>query len=208
MSYQTPLHGLSVDNDLLVLINDQALPETGIDPDTFWSGFAQIIRDLTSKNLALLERREALEAAIDEWHKKHRDEPHDPDAYRTFLGDIGYLAPEGPDFSATTSDVDDEITTIPGPQLVVPVNNARYAINAANARWGSLYDALYGTDAISDEAGVLTSGKYSAERGSRVVAFANNFLDQTAPFNGASYSEISGFIVERGELKAGSLIMP
>ena len=202
MSYQTPLHGLSVDNDLLVLINDQALPETGIDPDTFWSGFGQIIRDLTSKNRALLERREALEAAIDEWHKKHRDEPHDPDAYRTFLGDIGYLAPEGPDFSATTSDVDDEITTIPGPQLVVPVNNARYAINAANARWGSLYDALYGTDAISDEAGVLTSGKYSAERGSRVVAFANNFLDQTAPFNGASYSEISGFIVERGELKA------
>ena len=202
MSYRTPLHDLSVDNDLLTLINDQVLPETGIDPDTFWSGFAQIIQDLTSKNRALLARRKALEAAIDEWHKEHFGKPHDPDAYRAFLSDIDYLVPEGPDFNATTRDVDDEITTIPGPQLVVPVNNARYAINATNARWGSLYDALYGTDVISDEAGALTSGKYSAERGSRVVAFANDFLDQTVPFNGASYTEVSGFTVERGEFKA------
>ena len=113
---------------------------------------------MTSKNRALLARREALEAAIDEWHKEHRDKPHDPDAYRAFLSDIDYLVPEGPDFNATTRDVDDEITTIPGPQLVVPVNNARYAINAANASWGSLYDALYGTDVISDEAGYQLAG--------------------------------------------------
>jgi len=202
VSYRTPLHGLSVDNDLLTLINNQVLPETGIDSDTFWSGFAQVIQDLTPKNRALLAQREALEAAIDEWHTAHRGTPHDSNAYQAFLRDIGYLVPEGPDFHATTRDVDEEITTIPGPQLVVPVNNARYAINATNARWGSLYDALYGTDVISDEDGALTSGKYSPERGNRVVAFANGFLDQTVPFDGASYSEISGLVIERGELKA------
>ncbi|MAF07282.1 MAG: malate synthase G [Acidiferrobacteraceae bacterium] len=202
MSNRTLLHGLSVDNDLFALINDEALPETGIDADSFWAGFARLIKDLTPKNRALLARREELEAAIDQWHKAHRGSPHDAKAYRAFLSDIGYLAPEGPDFSATTRDVDEEITAIPGPQLVVPVNNARYAINATNARWGSLYDALYGTDVISDEAGALASGKYSPERGSRVVSFANDFLDQTVPLAGACYGEITGFVVENGDLKA------
>ena len=202
MSENTTLHGLTVNSDLLALINGEALPATGIDTDNFWAGFARIIKDLTPKNRALLARREELEAAIDEWHRGNHGKAHDAKAYRAFLTEIGYLVPEGPDFSATTRDVDEEITAIPGPQLVVPVNNARYAINAANARWGSLYDALYGTDVIRDEDGALASGQYSPERGKRVVSFANDFLDQTVPFDGASYSEITGFVVDNGHLKA------
>jgi len=196
------LHGLSIDRDLFALINDQALPQTGIDPDAFWSGFSDLISDLTPKNRALLARREELETLINEWHAERRGTPHDPESYRTFLYDIGYLAPEGPDFSVSTQGVDQEITAIPGPQLVVPVNNARYAINATNARWGSLYDALYGTDVISDEDGALTSGQYSEARGRRVVAFANGFLDETVPFDGTAYGDITGFVVEGRALKA------
>ena len=196
------LHGLSIDRDLFALINDQALPQTGIDPDTFWSGFAGLISDLTPTNRALLARREELETLINQWHTERRGTPHDPKSYRTFLYDIGYLAPEGPDFSVSTQGVDQEITAIPGPQLVVPVNNARYAINATNARWGSLYDALYGTDVISDEEGALTSGRYSEARGRRVVAFANGFLDEAVPFDGVAYGDITGFVVEGHALKA------
>ena len=196
------MHGLSIDRDLFALINDQALPHIGIDPDAFWSGFSDLISELTPKNRALLARREELETLINEWHAERRGTPHDPKSYRAFLYDIGYLAPEGPDFSVSTQGIDPEITTIPGPQLVVPVNNARYAINATNARWGSLYDALYGTDVISDEDGALTSGQYSEARGRRVVAFANRFLDETVPFDGAAYGDITGFVIEGQILKA------
>ena len=196
------MHGLSIDSGLFALINDQALPNIGIDPDAFWSGFSGLISELTPKNRALLARREELETLINEWHTERRGTPHDPKSYRAFLYDIGYLAPEGPDFGVSTEGIDPEITTIPGPQLVVPVNNARYAINATNARWGSLYDALYGTDVISDEDGALTSGQYSEARGRRVVAFANRFLDETVPFDGAAYGDITGFVVEDQILKA------
>ena len=176
MNNRISLHGLTVDRDLFALINDQALPQTGIDPDAFWSGFSDLISELTPRNRALLARRKELETLINEWHAERCGTPHDPESYRAFLYDIGYITPEGPDFTVSTQGVDQEITAIPGPQLVVPVNNARYAINATNARWGSLYDALYGTDVISDQDGVLTSGQYSEARGHRVVAFANGFL--------------------------------
>ncbi|HBP84286.1 MAG TPA: malate synthase G, partial [Gammaproteobacteria bacterium] len=202
MNDRVSLHGLSIDRDLFALINDQALPHIGIAHEAFWSGFSDLISELTPKNRALLARREELETLINEWHAERRGIPHDPKSYRAFLSDIGYLAPEGPDFSVSTQGIDPEITAIPGPQLVVPVNNARYAINATNARWGSLYDALYGTDVISDEDSALTSGQYSEARGRRVVAFANRFLDETVPFDDAAYGDITGFVVEDQILKA------
>ena len=167
MNGRTTVHGLAVDDRLLSLINQETLPTTGIDPEAFWAGFAAIIKDLTPKNRALLETRESLERAINEWHRSRKGAAHDAKAYRAFLEEIGYLVPEGPNFEATTKDVDDEITAIPGPQLVVPVNNPRYAINAANARWGSLYDALYGTDVIARDPKTSTGG-YDPERGAQL----------------------------------------
>ena len=202
MNGSTTLHGLTIENDLLSLINDEVLPGTGIDAGTFWSGFSGIIEDLTPKNRALLTRRQTLETAINEWHRARRGRPHDAQAYHAFLFEIGYLTPDGPDLKVTTDNVDDEITAIPGPQLVVPVNNARYALNAANARWGSLYDALYGTDVIIDEEGALNSGKYSPERGQRVVSYANDFLDRSVALDGISHGKAVLYFVENGELKA------
>ena len=165
--------------------------------------FSGLISELTPKNRALLARREELETLINEWHAERRGIPHDPKSYRAFLYDIGYLAHlKGLDFSVSTQGIDPEITAIPGPQLVVPVNNARYAINATNAS-GALYMMLsYGTDVISDEDGALTSGQYSEARGRRVVAFANRFLDETVPFDDAAHRDITGFVVEDQILKA------
>ncbi|OJY25444.1 MAG: malate synthase G [Rhodobacterales bacterium 65-51] len=190
-------NGLQVDRELADFIETRALPGTGVSADTFWSGLAAAIASLGPKNRALLDKRTALQASIDDWHKSRRGQPFDADAYETFLREIDYLVPEGPDFSVETANVDPEIARIPGPQLVVPVMNARYALNAANARWGSLYDALYGTDALGD----LPSGKgYDPARGARVIAWARDFLDSAVPLAGASWKDARGFAVESGAL--------
>jgi malate synthase len=189
--------GLSVDSRLADFIDQRALVGTGIDAATFWDGFAALLAEFTSQNRSLLVRRAALQAQIDDWHRAHRHAPHDHIAYQQFLKDIGYIAPNGPDFQIDTSGVDPEIARIAGPQLVVPITNARYALNAANARWGSLYDALYGTDAMGSPA---PEGGYERGRGARVVARARVFLDDTFPIAGASHADVRRYQVIGGAL--------
>ncbi len=193
-----PRFGLQVDAVLADFIETQALPGTGITADRFWQGLAGTIKDLGPENRALLERRAELLSRIDAWHVAQRSQPHDAAAYQAFLHDIGYLVPEGPDFQISTSGVDPEIAMIPGPQLVVPVMNARYALNAANARWGSLYDALYGTDAMGD----LPSAKaFDAARGARVVAWAREHLDAVAPLASGGWAQATGIVVSESQLR-------
>ncbi len=197
MAERLEIQGLRVDRVLAEFIDSQALPGTGVARDAFWSGFAGLIRDLAPKNRALLAVRDAMQAKIDDWHRAHRGALPDPAAYRAFLTEIGYLVPIGPDFTIETSAVDPEIATVPGPQLVVPVTNARYALNAANARWGSLYDGLYGTDALGD----LPSGKgYDPARGARVITWGRAFLDQAVPLAAGSHADATGYKVEGGVL--------
>jgi len=148
MSQHINRAGLSVDPVLAAFLEDHALPGTGVSAETFWQGFADLIAEMGPRNRALLEERASIQQKIDEWHVQHRGQAHDADAYKAFLTEIGYLVAEGPDFALETENVDPEIAVLPGPQLVVPIMNARFALNAANARWGSLYDALYGTDAL------------------------------------------------------------
>ncbi len=200
MTEQITAHGLRIAKPLFDFINDRAIPGTGLDADTVWSGFAAILRDLTPRNRELLAKREALQARIDGWYRENRDKTGDLDAYRAFLTEIGYLLPEGPDFSVATANVDAEIATIAGPQLVVPVMNARYALNAANARWGSLYDALYGTDAIDEADGRGRGGAYNPVRGAAVITWARRFLDQVAPLSGGSHVDAVGYWIEDGSL--------
>jgi len=190
-------NGLAVGHELDDFVMNQALPGSGIDPDNFWQGFAQLIADFAPRNRALLEQRETIQAAIDAWHKERVGQPHDAAAYRAFLEELGYLQPEGPDFAIDPTNVDPELATIPGPQLVVPVMNARYAINAANARWGSLYDALYGTDALGDPP---PAGPYNADRGARVIAWGRDFLDQAVPLADASHGDVDSYTVEAGQM--------
>ncbi|WP_438991465.1 malate synthase G [Lentibacter sp.] len=189
--------GLSVDATLASFLEEAALPETGVSAEHFWSGFAKVLADLTPKNRALLETRESLQSQIDAWHIAHRGAAHDHEAYKAFLTDIGYLHPEGEDFEIDTQNVDPEIASIPGPQLVVPITNARYALNAANARWGSLYDALYGTDAMGS---LPPSGGYERGRGARVVARARVFLDEAFPVEGTSHADARRYHVQEGRL--------
>ena len=189
---RTDRHGLAVDTQLAKFLEQRALPGSGVSPDQFWAGFAAIVRDLTPKNRALLAKRDSLQAQIDAWHRTHRDGPMDHKAYRAMLEEIGYLLPEGPAFEIETARVDPEIATVPGPQLVVPITNARFALNAANARWGSLYDALYGTDAMGS---LPPSGGYERGRGARVVARARVFLDDTFPIAGASHADVRRYQV-------------
>ena len=172
---------LRVARVLYDFVNNEALPGTEIDPDSFWAGVDKVVTDLTPKNQDLLNRRDELQAQIDKWHRQRVIEPLDVDAYRQFLTEIGYLLPEPDDFTITTSGVDDEITTTAGPQLVVPVLNARFALNAANARWGSLYDALYGTDVIPETDGAEKGSSYNKVRGDKVIAYARKFLDEAVP---------------------------
>ena len=194
---RTNRHGLQVDAALAQFIDTQALPGTGIDPGAFWAGFAAIIADLTPINRALLATRADMQHQIDAWHISHRHGPHDHHAYRAFLESIGYLLPEGPDFQIDTAHVDPEIALIAGPQLVVPITNARYALNAANARWGSLYDTLYGTDAVGS---APPSGGYDRGRGARVVARARVFLDEAFPIAGTSHADARRYHVKDGAL--------
>ncbi len=197
MAARVKVEGLQVDSQLHRFIEEEAIPGTGVDPARFWKGFAAIIGDLTAKNRALLARRDELQGKIDAWHVKRRNQVHDADAYYAFLQEIGYLLPEGPDFSIGTANVDPEIAAIPGPQLVVPVTNARYALNAANARWGSLYDCLYGTDAMP---GPVPKGGYDKGRGARVVARARVFLDEAFPVAGTSHADARRYYVHDGKL--------
>ena len=200
MTDRVTVGNLRVAPVLYDFINNEALPGTDIDPDTFWSGVDKVVADLTPKNQDLLRRRDDLQAQIDKWHRARVIGGFEPGDYKQFLEDIGYLDPEPGDFSITTAGVDDEITSTAGPQLVVPILNARFALNAANARWGSLYDALYGTDVISDEGGAEAGSSYNKARGDKVIAYARDFLDGAVPLADGSWSDIEALTVEDGAL--------
>ena len=200
MTDRVPVGNLRVATVLYDFVNNEALPGTDIDPDSFWAGVDKVITDLTPQNQELLNRRDELQAQIDKWHRRRVIAPHDPEAYREFLTEVGYLLPEPEDFTISTSGVDDEITTTAGPQLVVPVLNARFALNAANARWGSLYDALYGTDVIPETDGAEKGTSYNKVRGDRVIACVRKFLDDSVPLSSGSYADATGFTVDDGQL--------
>ena len=185
--------GLKVDRCLYQLIQEEIAPGTGVDSDVFWSELGKIVKDLGRKNRALLEKRDTIQKQIDEWHLAREGQPIEMSEYKDFLSEIDYLLPEGEDFRVTTADVDPEISTIAGPQLVVPVDNARYALNAANARWGSLFDALYGTDVISEEDGAEKRLTYNPVRGALVIAKTSSFLDETISLENGTYSEVTQF---------------
>lgn len=175
-------------------INEEALPETGLQEEAFWAGFEQLIHELTPENKALLAKRDELQAKLNRWYRENRDS-FDFEAYKAFLTSIGYLEADVADFQISTANVDDEIALQAGPQLVVPVNNARYAINAANARWGSLYDALYGTDAISSENGAGVQSQYNPIRGEKVITFAKSFLNHTIPLKEGKHEDVVQYVV-------------
>ncbi|MEZ0340930.1 malate synthase G [Mycobacterium sp. pV006] len=202
MSERVTVGNLRVASELYDFVNNEALPGTDIDPDTFWSGVDKVVADLTPKNQDLLARRDELQAQIDKWHRARVIGGFDADEYQQFLTDIGYLQPEPDDFTITTAGVDDEITTTAGPQLVVPILNARFALNAANARWGSLYDALYGTDVISTDGGAEPGSSYNPVRGDRVIAYARRFLDGATPLESGSWADITGLAVADGRVTA------
>lgn len=200
MSQPIVVDHLRVAPELKSFIDNEALPGTGVDPAAFWAGFSSLATDLAPKNAALLKKRDDLQLAIDEWHKKNPGPILDMPAYRQFLESIGYLVTPPKQVQATTSNVDDELAIQAGPQLVVPILNARYALNAANARWGSLYDALYGTDAISEDNGAERAGGYNPVRGARVIAFARQFLDDAAPLSAGSHAQATAYHVDGGML--------
>ena len=200
MTEHVQVGGLQVAKVLFDFVNNEAIPGTGVNAEQFWVGAEKIINDLAPKNKALLAKRDALQAQIDAWHQARKGQAHDAVAYKAFLQDIGYLLPEAADFQASTQNVDDEIARMAGPQLVVPVMNARFALNASNARWGSLYDALYGTDAISEAGGAEKGKGYNKVRGDKVIAFARAFLDESAPLAAGSHVDSTAYRIEGGKL--------
>jgi malate synthase len=201
---RTQIGDLQVANVLVDLVANEIAPGTGISPETFWTAFAQIVNDLTPKNIALLKKRDDIQAKIDAWHQREngdqKSHPQDMAAYKQFLKDIGYLLPEGDDFKIATANVDAEIASTAGPQLVVPVSNARFALNAANARWGSLYDALYGSDVISQEHGQEQSEHYNPVRGAAVIKYAAGVLDTAIPLASGSHADVTSYSLKGNEL--------
>ena len=193
---------LSVSDKLANFVSDELLPGLAITPENFWDQLETIIHTFAPKNKELLAKRESIQGQIDQWHLANKDQPFNSELYKTFLKDIDYIVEEGGDFHITTQNVDPEIAMIAGPQLVVPVMNARFALNAANARWGSLYDALYGTDMIGEEDGASRAGAYNPIRGDKVIAFAKSFLDKHFPLKNASFNQVTSLIIEDGSLIA------
>ena len=194
------LNGLEIAKPIYDLIEQEIAPGTGVDTGTFWMELEQIVRDLGPRNARLLEIRDEMQARIDDWHRTHRDQPHDAGAYKEFLHEIHYLVPEVDDFCISISHVDAEIASLAGPQLVVPLDNARYVLNAANARWGSLYDALYATDAIAEADGCRKIKKYNPIRGEKVITFARHFLDRNFRLEKGTHRHVTHYGVEGGEL--------
>jgi malate synthase len=200
MTERVQTAGLQVARVLHDLVNNEIIPGTGIEQESFWSAMASCIAELGPENRTLIQQREQLQAKIDDWHRQHAGQPHDPAAYKAFLEEIGYLLPEGGDFSITTDNTDPEISEIAGPQLVVPVMNARYALNAANARWGSLYDSLYGTDVIPQQDGAELGKAFNPTRAARAIEYAMHFLDEAIPLQQVSHASITTYRVVDGEL--------
>lgn len=203
MTEHVQVGGLQVARVLFDFVNNEAIPGTGLTADAFWAGADKVIHDLAPKNKALLAKRDDFQARIDAWHQSRAGQAHDAVAYKAFLQDIGYLLPEAADFQASTQNVDEEIAHMAGPQLVVPVMNARFALNASNARWGSLYDALYGTDAISEADGAEKGKGYNKVRGDKVIAFARAFLDESAPLTAGSHVDSVSYKIVGGKLVVG-----
>ena len=200
MTARTQCNGLQVATPLYRFIEDKVLPGTGIKSADFWKGFDEIVKDLSPKNEALLAKRDRLQLDLDKWHQAHPGPIKDMPAYRNYLNEIGYIDKVPDTILATTQNVDDELALQAGPQLVVPVLNARYALNAANARWGSLYDALYGTDVLSEEDGASKSGSFNPVRGAKVIAYARDFLDKAVPLSKGSHSDVVAYTVSGNTL--------
>ncbi|WP_026439118.1 malate synthase G [Acidocella facilis] len=197
---RTSISGLSVATVLYDFVNQEALPGTGLEQEAFWAGFAKLLKHFATTNAVLLGQRDEIQKKLDGWYRAQKGKPHDQGAYEAYLREIGYLLPEPAAFSVETSKVDDEIAVIAGPQLVVPVSNARYALNAANARWGSLYDALYGTDALPESDGATRGKGFNPVRADAVIARARTFLDAAFPLEEGSHADALGYKVEAGRL--------
>ena len=200
MTDRTQVHSLQIATVLKNFVDQEALPGTGVDADAFWKGLDALINDLAPENKALLAERDRIQAKMDEWYRQHPGKIADMQAYKAYLKEIGYLKDAPDTVQVNTSNVDYEITNQAGPQLVVPITNARYALNAANARWGSLYDALYGTDALSEDDGATRDGGYNPKRGEKVIAFARDFLDQTIPLQSGTHKDATAYTAENGTL--------
>ena len=200
MSSRVKNGNLDVSPELDSFLRNEVLPGLDIEPDQFWNSFETVLTEFAERNKSLLDKREDIQKQIDDWHLDRKGSDHNHEEYLNFLKDIGYLLDEGDDFEITTQNVDDEIKTVAGAQLVVPVMNARFALNAANARWGSLYDALYGTDMISEEGGAERSGPYNPVRGNKVIEFSKTFLDDSVPLESGKYKDVTGFKVQDGQL--------
>lgn len=200
MSQRVKVGDLQVARVLYDLVVNEIIPGTDIDANAFWQSLEQCLLELGPQNKTLLRRRDQLQAKIDDWHRQHAGKPHNPVAYKTFLQDIGYLLPEGDDFSISTANTDPEISSVAGPQLVVPVMNARYALNAANARWGSLYDSVYGTDVIPETNGADLGKTFNPVRGDKVIAYATDFLNEIFPLKDAQHQQVTQYVVDHGQL--------